>query len=408
MTRVLIAGGGTGGHVFPMVAVADALRAEASDVEVVFVGTGRGIETRVVPEAGGRLELLDVLPLRGHGLGGFLRGAWRAMTVLPRARALVKRIDPQVVFSVGGYAAGPVTLAARSRGVPVTLLEPNAVWGFTNKLLRPLCARVYGGFPDTVAGRGDSGAWTGVPLRRRFEPSPYAPKGDVAILVMGGSQGALALNDVVPRAIAKYQGKYRVNVVHQTGKDKDAAVRELYRELGVAAEIVTFIDDVAGAIAAADIVIERAGAGSVAELCAVGRAAVLVPYPFAADDHQRHNAESLAKGGAAVCIVQSEATVERVAGELARLIDDPARRSDMARWARERGRPDAARVIARDLLQLAEGAQVRPLPLAGEGVSPSELPPPPAGKPGSSELPPPPAGEGGGGGTAIDRMVLAP
>jgi UDP-N-acetylglucosamine--N-acetylmuramyl-(pentapeptide) pyrophosphoryl-undecaprenol N-acetylglucosamine transferase len=358
MTRVLIAGGGTGGHVFPMVAVADALAAEEPGVEVVFVGTGRGIETRVIPERGGRLELLDVLPLRGHGLWGFLRGAARATTILPRARALVKRLDPQVVFSVGGYAAGPVTLAARSLGVPVTLLEPNAVWGFTNKLLRPFVQRVYGGFPETIGAENERSKWTGVPLRTRFAPTPYTAKENVRILVMGGSQGALALNEVVPRAIAEIAGNRtpknsKVNVVHQTGKDKDAAVRALYAELGVAADIVTFIDDVAGAIAAADIVIERSGAGGVSELCAVGRAGIFIPYPFAADDHQRANAESVARDGAGVCILQKEATVERVAGELARLVDDAPLRSAMAQKAQERGRPDAARTIARDLLAVS-------------------------------------------------------
>jgi UDP-N-acetylglucosamine--N-acetylmuramyl-(pentapeptide) pyrophosphoryl-undecaprenol N-acetylglucosamine transferase len=337
-----------------MVAVAEALAHEEPSVEVVFVGTGRGIETRVVPEMGGRLELLDVLPLRGHGVGGFVRGAVRAATILPRANSLVRTLDPHVVFSVGGYAAGPVTLAARSRGIPVTLLEPNAVWGFTNKLLRPLVQRVYGGFPETVEGIGERALWTGVPLRKRFEPSPSSGAADtVRILVMGGSQGALALNEAVPRALAGYRGRMRLEIQHQTGRDKDAAVRALYGEIGVQAKVVPFIDDVAAAIAEADIVIERSGAGSLAELCAIGRAAVLVPYPFAADDHQRHNAESLAKSGAGVAVVQAAATPERLRAELTRLIDDGGARTVMAERARERGRPDAARVIARDLLSLA-------------------------------------------------------
>jgi UDP-N-acetylglucosamine--N-acetylmuramyl-(pentapeptide) pyrophosphoryl-undecaprenol N-acetylglucosamine transferase len=389
MTRVLIAGGGTGGHVFPMVAVADALQAERDGVEVVFVGTGRGIETRVIPERGGQLELLDVLPLRGHGLGGFVRGALRAMTILPRARALVKRIEPHVVFSVGGYAAGPVTLAARSMGIPVTLLEPNAVWGFTNKLLKPLVQRVYGGFPDTVIGiRDGRGMWTGAPLRSRFEPVAYRPRDEVSLLIMGGSQGALALNDVVPRAIARCLAiappHHAIEIVHQTGKEKDASVRARYRELGIDAEVVTFIEDVAAAIAAADIVIERAGASSCGELCAIGRASILVPYPFAADDHQRHNAESLAKSGAAIAIRQSDATIERVASELAKLTSSAELRSAMADRARERGRPDAAQTIARDLLALAAGYETPlPPPLAGHRRVQREDPlpgPPPKGE----------------------------
>lgn len=354
MTRILMAGGGTGGHVFPMLAVASALRREEPEVEVVFVGTGRGIETRLVPEAGGRLELLDVLPLRGHGFRGFVRGAFRAASSLPRARALVKMLAPDVVFSVGGYAAGPVTLAARSLGVPVTLLEPNAVWGFTNKLLKPFVQRVYGGFPETVKGIEGHALWTGVPLRTKFEPSPYEAAGNlVRVLIMGGSQGARALNETVPRALGLYRGAQKLEVVHQTGPDKEAAVTSLYAELGVKADVLPFIADVAEALTRADVVVERSGAGAVAELCAIGRAAVLVPFPYASDDHQTCNALSLANDGAAVCVEQSEATVPRMAKELARLLDDGPLREAMAGRARDRGRPDASANVARDLLLIA-------------------------------------------------------
>jgi UDP-N-acetylglucosamine--N-acetylmuramyl-(pentapeptide) pyrophosphoryl-undecaprenol N-acetylglucosamine transferase len=339
-----------------MVAVAQALRAE-DEVNVVFVGTGRGIETRVIGEAGEHLELLDVLPLRGRGVGGFVRGAVRALMVLKDARALVRRIAPDVVFSVGGYAAGPVTLAARSSGVPVTLLEPNAAAGFTNRVLAPLVVRAYVCFPETKKSfREERVRWTGVPLRSRFEPAPYAVNDRVRVLVMGGSQGALALNEAVPKALAACMGRHaEVEVVHQTGKGKDAAVRELYHELGIEdrVTITTFIDDVAGALAGADIVVERAGAGSLAELCAVGRPAILVPYPYAADDHQRHNAQSLERDGAAVCVVQKDATPTRLESELERLIADPDARKGMAERAAARGRPDAAKAIARDLLDLA-------------------------------------------------------
>ncbi len=358
MIRVLIAGGGTGGHVFPMVAVAEALRAESADVDVTFVGTGRGIETRVIGQADEKLELLDVLPLRGRGVGGFVKGAWRAMRVLGEARSLVKRVDPDVVFSVGGYAAGPVTLAARSCGVPVTLLEPNCVVGFTNRILAPIVRRAYVCFPETRASfRDERVRWTGVPLRSRFEPSAYAASERLRVLVMGGSQGALALNETVPRALAACLQRHpHVDVVHQTGRDKDPAVRALYTELGIMdrVEVTTFIDDVAAALASADIVIERSGAGSLAELCAIGRAAILVPYPYAADDHQRHNAESLERDGAAVCVVQADASVERLEEEIEDLLSNRDRRQRMAAKAADRGRPDAAATVARDLLDLAQ------------------------------------------------------
>jgi UDP-N-acetylglucosamine--N-acetylmuramyl-(pentapeptide) pyrophosphoryl-undecaprenol N-acetylglucosamine transferase len=287
-----------------------------------------------------------------------VRGAARALTILPRARALVKRLDPDVVFSVGGYAAGPITLAARMMGVPVTLMEPNAVLGFTNKLLRPLVQRAYVCFPEAAEGFGEGRVlWTGVPLRKRFEPADYQPGQPPTVLVMGGSQGALALNEVLPHAIAALLAAGReLKVVHQTGKGKDAEVRALYGGLGIdqSVRVTTFIDDVAAALAEADIVVERSGAGSLAELCAIGRPGVLVPYPHAADDHQRHNAESLARDGAAVCIVQRDATADRLERELAKLIDDPSLRHTMAAAARGRGRPDAARQVARDLIALAE------------------------------------------------------
>ncbi len=357
MVTVLIAGGGTGGHVFPMVAVGAALQAERPDTEVVYVGTGRGIETRVVPEGGGRLELLDVLPLRGRGLGGFLKGAMRATTVLPQARRLVQSLAPDVVFSVGGYAAGPVTLAARSLGVPVTLLEPNAVPGFTNRLLMPLVARAYVAYPEMAEGRAaDRVLWTGVPLRNRFVPVPTAPSDRVNVLVMGGSQGALALNQALPEALAAcLRDGLPVEVFHQTGRDKDEAVRDRYAELGITdhVTVVPFVDDVASALGRADVVIERSGASSVAELCAVGRPAILVPYPYAADDHQRYNAESLQRAGGAVCVVQTEATSDRLEAEVRRLIEDRALRSEMATRSAEFGRPDAARAIAVDLFDLA-------------------------------------------------------
>lgn len=365
MVTVLVAGGGTGGHVFPMVAVGEALGALRDDVRVVYVGTPRGIESRVVGQAGATLELLDVLPLRGHGLGGLLKGGLRAVRVVPQARGLVARLRPQVVFSVGGYAAGPVALAAWSLGVPVTLLEPNAVPGFTNRLLGPLCRRIYVGFPEVERSfpRRDV-RWTGVPLRRRFAPVASAsPRELPRLLVLGGSQGAKGLNDVVPAAVAECRARgHAWQVLHQAGRDKDEDVRRRYRELGLEAqaEVRPFIDDVAGALAEADLVVARSGASSVAELCAVGRAAILVPYPYAADEHQRHNAESLQRAGGAICIDQAEATVERVAASLVRLATDVELRLRMAAQSAARGRPDAAREVARDLLAIAEGGAAEP------------------------------------------------
>ncbi|WP_437783060.1 undecaprenyldiphospho-muramoylpentapeptide beta-N-acetylglucosaminyltransferase [Sorangium sp. So ce1097] len=381
MTTVLIAGGGTGGHVFPMIAVGDAVRAAARDEEarVVYVGTARGIEVRVMGERGDELELLHVLPLRGGGLSGFVRGAARAGRVLPEARRLVERLDARVVLSLGGYAGGPVSLAARSLGVPVAILEPNSVLGLSNRLLSPIVDRAYVAFPETArALRPSTVRLFGVPLRRAFARAPYAPReGRLSLLVLGGSQGALALNDVVPRAIA--QGRDRgldLEVVHQTGRDREGAVRSLYAELGLSerARVVPFIDDVAAALAAADVVIARAGASTLAELCAVGRPSILIPYPFAADDHQMKNARSLERASAAVAIAQADATEARLAGELARLATAPALRARMADAAASFGAPDAAARVAADLLELARGPRHRALrfPIGGRARGAAE------------------------------------
>lgn len=354
---ILLAGGGTGGHVFPMIAVADALRARAN-VRVVYVGTARGIETRVVPAHGDELELLDVAPIKGKGLLFALRGMGKAALVLPRARALVNRLKAKAVLSVGGYAAGPVALAARSAGVPVAILEPNGVLGLTNRWLRPFAKRAYVAFPEIERELDISKVVrTGVPLRRAFTPTPYVPElSRFRVLVLGGSQGAAALNEVVPAALASAVTQIpELEVVHQCGRDKDEKLRARYDELGLSAraKVVPFIDDVATELAAADVVIGRAGASSLAELCAIGRASILIPFPFAADDHQRKNAESLASAGASICIVQKEATKERIADSLVSLSRDPLRLLSMADAARARGVPDAADRVAVDLLKLA-------------------------------------------------------
>jgi UDP-N-acetylglucosamine--N-acetylmuramyl-(pentapeptide) pyrophosphoryl-undecaprenol N-acetylglucosamine transferase len=357
VVTVLIAGGGTGGHVFPMLAVGDAVVAKEPSARVVYVGTARGLEVMAIGERGRELELMDVAPLRGGGVRGFVKGVTRAAASLPAARALVKRIAPEVVLSVGGYAAGPVALAARLSGAPLALLEPNSVLGLANRLLTPFADRAFVGFPEAERFlRPSIIRRRGVPLRRAFTAAPVATgSGPLAILVLGGSQGALALNEAVPQAIANAaRSGALITVVHQTGKDREEKVRSRYRELGLAAvTVVPFIDDMAAALTEADVVIGRAGASSVAELCAVGRPAILIPYPFAADDHQRKNAESIARSGAAIVVPQPDATPARLAAEIGRLAHDPELRARMARAARALGRPDAAARIAEDLLELA-------------------------------------------------------
>jgi UDP-N-acetylglucosamine--N-acetylmuramyl-(pentapeptide) pyrophosphoryl-undecaprenol N-acetylglucosamine transferase len=354
----VMAGGGSGGHLFPLVAVADAVRREVPGAECVFVGTERGIEARVLPARGERLELLDVRPIKGGGLKGAARGVTRAAASLPEAAKLVRRLRPEVVLSVGGYAAGPVSLAARLLGVPLALLEPNSTLGLTNFVLSPLASRAYVAF-DEVGRRFRPSIVRpyGVPLRPGFEPAPYRPSpGRARLVVFGGSQGSEGLNRALPEAAEALAREVPgLTIVHQAGRGRAEATRAAYaaRGLGGAAEVVEFSDDVPTLVASADLVVARSGAGTLAELCAVGRASLLVPYPFARDDHQRKNAEALAAAGGAAWLAQAEATPARLARELAALLGSPGRLADMAEAAARRGAPDAAGLVARDLVGLA-------------------------------------------------------
>jgi UDP-N-acetylglucosamine--N-acetylmuramyl-(pentapeptide) pyrophosphoryl-undecaprenol N-acetylglucosamine transferase len=268
-------------------------------------------------------------------------------------RSLLTRLAPKAVFSIGGYAAGPVAVAARLLTIPLALMEPNSEVGIANRLVAPLVQRAYTAFPESEKHFGAGAVLrTGVPLRAGFRPSAYAPGKELRVLVLGGSQGAVSLNESVPRALARVN--VPVRVVHQCGAGRDGAVRALYDELGAGmrAQVLPFIEDVAGELGRADLVVGRAGAGAVAEMCAVGRPSLLIPYPFAGD-HQRHNAESIARAGASICVRAQEATVDRLSSEIERLAADPERLAAMAKAALELGRPDAALIVARDLLSLS-------------------------------------------------------
>jgi UDP-N-acetylglucosamine--N-acetylmuramyl-(pentapeptide) pyrophosphoryl-undecaprenol N-acetylglucosamine transferase len=354
---VLIAGGGTGGHVFPGLAVADALRSLA-DVDVVFCGSPRGMEKELVPARGYPLELLDVAPMKGGGAKRMVSGAIVAARATVQAAALVRRLRPSVVLSVGGYAAGPVALACVLARVPLGVLEPNAVMGLANRILAPLAGRVYVTWEESARGaRKGAIRVTGVPIRPGFESAPYqAKKGRLRVLVLGGSLGAEAINERLPPALGALGVDFpELEVLHQTGRGKDGAVRDAYvrHDLTTRARVVPFLDDVAGELAKADLVVARAGAGTVAEIAAVGRASLLVPFPFAADDHQAKNAAALARTGGAVCLLQSDATPERLAAELRTLATDAQLRAKMALAATAVGRPHAAYEVAGDLLHLA-------------------------------------------------------
>ncbi len=368
--RIIVAGGGTGGHLFPGLAVVEELSRRVPGLEVVWVGTQRGIEARVIPQRGLRFEALEVTPLKGRSPVELARSVGRLPGAAWHARALVRAVKPDLVLGVGGYASGPLLAAAVLVGVPTAVLEQNAHVGLTNRLLARFVGRAYLSFPETAALFGDVRArMFGNPVRRDFvDVSRRAltdPEGFEArarhVLVLGGSQGARALDENVPAALAQAGVTRRgLQIVHQASPANVDAVRARYAALGVEATVVPFLDDMARAYASAALVVARAGATTLAELCAIGRPSILVPFPLAADDHQTRNAASLVRDGAAVLLPQSELTPERLAGALTALLDDDARRLAMAAAARRRGFPDAAAAIVDDLcawLGVARGGE---------------------------------------------------
>ncbi len=343
---------------FPLLAVAEALRALEPSPQIVFVGTHRGMEATLLPARGERLEFVEALPLKGQSLMGGAKGLGSIALSFPRARHLVKQLAPDVVLSLGGYAAGTVSVAAWSAGVPVTLLEANATLGLSNRLLRPFVRRAFVVFPETVRDFAPSVACqVGMPLRAVFQAVPYErSSAGVHVLVLGGSQGATPLNEIVPRALARLRSQGRaLSVIHQAGRGKDDAVRALYQSLQMPdAQVTPFIDDVATALGAAQLVIARSGAGSVGEISAVGRPAVLIPFPHAADDHQTKNARSLEHAGGALCVLQKDASEELLAAKISALLEAPEKLAEMASASARFGSHDAASQVARELVELAK------------------------------------------------------
>jgi UDP-N-acetylglucosamine--N-acetylmuramyl-(pentapeptide) pyrophosphoryl-undecaprenol N-acetylglucosamine transferase len=346
----LIAAGGTGGHLFPGIAVADELRRRQPGVRVVFAGTPRGLESRLVPHAGYALELLPILPLNGVGVGGALRGLLALPRALWRALRLVRRERPAAVLGVGGYAGGPVTLVAALSGVRTVILEPNVAPGLTNRLLRPFADVAACAYEAARPGFGAKGVVTGNPVRGGFAALPRKERrAPYTLLAFGGSQGSRALNQALLAALPHLPGDEALRIVHQTGPAMQEAVAEAYLRAGRAAEVVAFLDDMPARFAAADLLLSRSGATTCAELCAAGKAAVLVPFAGAAEDHQRRNAAALQAAGAALMLEERELSGQSLAAALRGLLEQPQRIEAMEARARALGRPDAAARVA-DLL----------------------------------------------------------
>jgi UDP-N-acetylglucosamine--N-acetylmuramyl-(pentapeptide) pyrophosphoryl-undecaprenol N-acetylglucosamine transferase len=356
--RIVIAGGGTGGHLYPGIAVAREFLRRAPGAIVTFAGTQRGIESKVVPREGFDLDLLRSAGLKGTSPVALAKGlALLPLSAIDAWRILSRR-RPDLVIGVGGYSSGPVVALAASRGVPTLLLEQNAVPGFTNRRLAKVVSAAAVTFESTVGFFGRRGFVTGNPVRPEFFSGgdEKAVGGPPRVLIFGGSQGSHAINvacvEAAPRLAAD---RRRVAITHQTGERDLEWVRDAYTRAGLDARVEPFLFAMDREVKAADLVISRAGATTIAELAAAGKPAVLVPLPTAADDHQRKNAELLRDAGAVEVIEQKDLTGEALAVRVLDLVGNPDRLAAMSSAARRLARPDAAKLIVDRALQLMNG-----------------------------------------------------
>lgn len=353
--RVVIAGGGTGGHVIPALAIGRELR-DRHGAELLYVGTSRGLETKLVPQAGFRLELVRSGQLKNVSVATRLK----TFTDLPlgvlQCMHLLRKFRPQVVVGVGGYASGPAILAAAALRVPTMAYEPNAVPGMTNRIAGRFVSAAAVNFPQTTSFFRNAEV-TGVPVRPEiFEIAPKPPGSALRLLVTAGSQGAAVFNDLLPRIAHRlFRELPTLSIVHQSGPRHLETTRAAYAESGPSSErwrVEAFLTDMPAQYAAADLVLARSGS-TVAELCAAGKPSLLVPFPQAADDHQRRNAEVLAQAGAAEMLLQADATPDALFEALLALLRNEGRRREMAERARGLARPGALERIAAMVLRLA-------------------------------------------------------
>jgi len=343
--KVMIAAGGTGGHIYPGIAVANEILRRDALSEVLFVGTSRGLETKIVPENGFQLALIHSVGLKNVGVKGKIKGLMTLPRSFIEARRLLKEFRPSVVVGAGGYVSGPVLMMAVVMGVPTLVMDSNALPGFTNRRLAKFVDRAALTFQEALPFFGKKGTVTGNPVRKEFfEVKPKERNGQTSVLVFGGSQGARAINNAMIGALDHLNGtRETMRVVHQTGEADFEKVRTAYSEHGwESADVRPYISDMMHEFERANILICRAGATTCAEIAAAGKAAIMIPLPTAADDHQRKNAEAMQNAGAAKMIVQDQLSPEGLASVLAELSNSPETIAKMEQAAKNLSREDAA------------------------------------------------------------------
>lgn len=357
--HIVIAGGGTGGHLFPGIAIAEEFIRRDPQSRVIFIGTKRGIEHRLLAPLGYELKEIDVEGLKGRGWKALLKGMYDIPNSMWQSRCILKAFAPDVVIGVGGYASGPAVMAAYLMGLSTAIAEQNALAGNTNRILGNFVHKIfltYEQSKDQFAAR--KVIVTGNPVRAAFAASlgqASRENGRRRLLIFGGSQGAAAINETVAAMLPLLARlKDKISVVHQTGERDLARVRQAYAQYGIEAEVSPFIVDMVSAYAAADLIICRAGATSLAEITVAGKASILIPFPFAANDHQTMNARAMAEAGAAAMIPQRELTAEKLSALVESLLGDEQKLQDMEAKSKKLGRPDAAARIVDACVRMAQ------------------------------------------------------
>jgi UDP-N-acetylglucosamine--N-acetylmuramyl-(pentapeptide) pyrophosphoryl-undecaprenol N-acetylglucosamine transferase len=355
--RIVIAGGGTGGHLFPGIAIAEEFIKRDKHTEILFIGTQKGIESKWLGRIGYALATIDIEGVQGRGVKALIKGFYQVPQSIWQSRRILKRFRPRIVIGVGGYASGPAVLAAHFMGMPTAIAEQNAIPGLTNRILGKFADKVFITYAGTrswfsrsrvvLCGNPVRAAFTGARSCRRAERD-YRQ-----LLVFGGSQGAMAINKSVIEMLPDLQKmKTKIRILHQTGMKDLESVREAYGRYGIQAEVTPFIVDMAGAYIQADLIICRAGATSLAEITAAGKAPVLIPFPFAANDHQTKNAQAMAEAGAAIMIGEKELNGKKLFAVVEDLLSDEKKLRLMEENSARLGNVNAAATIVDVCLKL--------------------------------------------------------
>ena len=362
--RIVIAGGGTGGHLFPGIAIAKEFMARNSATRIIFVSTGNRLEKAVLSKAGFDLRSIQVAGIKGRGIWNQIKSVLKIPAAVLDARGLLKNFSPDLTIGLGSYSAGPVVISAWLMKIPIAIQEQNILPGITNRILARFADRIYISFENTKLRFNPRKVyWTGNPVRQELLESSGGPKDPTArdmhqdrftVLIIGGSQGAHRINMAIIEALEHLQNAERLHFVHQTGEADEAAVSDAYRKKSVSSTAQSFFDDMAEQYCQADLIICRAGATTVAEITALGKAVIFIPFPYAADNHQMLNAIDLVNDGAAEVIAEKELNGKLLSEKIAHYMDHPEALEDMAARARRYGKPEAAKDIVDDCYRLVD------------------------------------------------------